>query len=82
VKEDNSLEASLVGIVEKQEKLNLSSGGLCDAQGWLNTVRTKRASYKSSHPDKIVSMRATRDGIKLIQQGIGRDLAIQICIEK
>lgn len=82
VQQDVSLEASLIGVTEASEVLDLTSGGIPTASNWLATVRAKRASYLSSHPDKIVSMRATRDGWKLIQQGIGKDLAIKICIEK
>jgi cobaltochelatase CobS len=79
---DTSLEASLLGITETIEPLNIAQGGIASADKWLSVVRKHRADYARSHPDKIVSMRATRDGWKLIQAGIGLDHVVNICINK
>jgi MoxR-like ATPase len=82
VKQDESLEASLLGIIQQQENIHLLTENRTAAKDWLDTVRDNRAKYLQSHPDKIVSMRATRDGWKLLQQGIPLSLVIKICIEK
>lgn len=82
VERDLSMEAAIIGISEPQKEVNLKQGGVPDPQGWLDNVRELRAKYDSSHPDKIVSMRAVRDGWKLIQAGIGMHWATKMCVEK
>lgn len=79
---DLSLEASLIGVVEAPEKINLSKGGLPVAEEWLRLVREERARYAKTQPDKIVSMRAVRDGWKLMEAGIGAHWALKMTVEK
>lgn len=82
VDRDLSLEASLIGIVEEPQTLRIAHGGIPDAQSWLSTVRQYRDDYSKSHPDKIVSMRAVRDGYKLLSAGIGATWAVKMAITK
>lgn len=82
VERDLALEAAIIGVVEAQKEIRIAQGGLPPAESWLATVREKREQYSKSHPDKIVSMRAVRDGWKLISAGIGAHWATKMCIDK
>lgn len=82
IEQDFSLEAAIIGVTEKQKKIKVDQGGIPTAQEWLDNVRSKRESYKRSHPDKIVSMRATRDGWKLANVGFGLHWLLKMCVDK
>lgn len=80
---DLSLEAALIGVSERTGSIiNLAEGGKRNAQEWLSLVREKRENYKRSHPDKVVSMRAVRDGWKLLNAGIGVRHVLNMVVEK
>lgn len=82
IERDLALEAAIIGVTEAPKELRLTHGGLPTAEQWLACVRMHREDYSRSHPDKIVSMRAVRDGWKLIQAGIGSTWATKMAIEK
>lgn len=82
IERDLSLEAALIGVVEPSKDLRLTKGGTPTANEWLDIVRRKRAEYEKSHPDKIVSTRAVRDGWKLLEAGIGLDLVLKMVVDK
>lgn len=82
VQRDLAIEAAIIGVREDQQRLNIKAGGIPTDIDWLNYVREQRAKYEKSHPDKIVSMRAVRDGWKLINQGIGLSWVSKMAIEK
>lgn len=84
VERDLSLEANIIGIVEAQKTLNIKGGRISEptADDWLKIVREERETYSKSHPDKIVSMRAVRDGWKLLQAGIGLSWTTKMCVTK
>lgn len=79
---DRSLAAGIIGVNISSDKLELDKGDFPSAETWFNIWERKQQDYLLSHPDKIVSMRALRDGWKLIQAGIGLDHVINICINK
>ncbi len=82
IERDLALEAAILGINETPNKIVLKEGGEVSAEEWLQTVRREREKYSKSQPDKIISMRAVRDGWKLICAGLGYNWAIRMTITK
>jgi hypothetical protein len=82
VERDLSLEAAIIGVHENQAELKLEHGGRPNATQWLKQVRGKREEFSRSHPDKIVSMRAVRDGWKLLNAGVGLTWTMKMCVIK
>jgi cobaltochelatase CobS len=82
IEHDDSLEAALGGVVEPQRELRIKHGGIPSPDEYLKLVREKRSEYRSTHPDKLVSMRAYRDGLKLLRAGIGITWVTKMVIDK
>lgn len=82
IEPDLSLEAALIGVIEPQRSIRIGEGTSPSPEEWLEQVREARAAYKVRHPDRLISMRAVRDGWKLIQAGIGSKWALSMAVDK
>lgn len=69
---DEALEASFLGLTEKQDKVKLEDGGSMTDQQWFDRVREVRAAIDKLAVRHLVTPRATIFGSKLFAAGLGR----------
>ena len=69
---DPALEAAMVGVDMPQQSLTLGWGGVMTAKEWLVRVQSVRNAIDSLGIRHIVSPRATLNGNKLFNVGVGR----------
>lgn len=69
---DEALEASLLGLTEKQGALDLGLGGFMEPKAWLSRVRKVRAAVEELAVRHLVTPRASQYGAALFGAGVGR----------
>lgn len=69
---DEALEASFLGLTERQDKVKLDEGGIMTDSEWFERVRAVRAAVEKLAIRHLVTPRATIHGAKLFAAGLGR----------
>lgn len=69
---DEGFEASLVGVPKASPVLSLDDGGIMQPKEWIEWLHKIRRSTEHLSIRHIVSPRATINGVKLFDSGVGR----------
>lgn len=79
---DAGLEGALIGVEVKSPEFDLSKGGSCDPQRWLDGVCRTRAAIAKLGIRHLVTPRASIYGAKLLAAGVGIDHVQDIILWK